>query len=175
MNDFTNPSPLFREEQRLWRAWLAVGFIPLVFLACIFGFGIWQQIINGRPWGNRPMSDPLLVLVTIFSLVIPGGTMWLLYNMRLITIVDQRGIDLHMWPLRRRFIPFMEIRSAMARDYNPIAEYGGWGLRLGRKGWAYNMRGRRGVQLELSKGLPVLIGSQRVDELAAAIQQAKAA
>lgn len=175
MEILTNSSARFREEQRFWRPWLAVLFVPAIFAACTLGFGVWQQIINGKPWGNRPMSDPLLVLVTLVTLLIPGVTLWLLYSMRLITIVDRAGIDLNLWPLRRRHISFAEIHSVVARDYSPISEYGGWGLRFGgSKGWAYNVRGRRGVQLELSKGFPVLIGSQRADELAAAIQQAKA-
>lgn len=173
MNIFTNPSVLFREEQRFWRPWLAVLFVPLFLLASGFGFGVWQQIGNGIPWGKRPMSDPLLVLVTIVVFVVPAGTLWLLYSLRLITVVDRGGIELDLWPIRRRHISFGEISAVGARDYSPIAEYGGWGLRLGPKGWAYNVGGRRGVQLQLRRGFPVLIGSQRADELAAAIQKAK--
>jgi len=173
MNNFTNSSVLFQEEQRLWRRWLAVLFVPAAFAACTLSLGVWQQVIRGTPWGHRPMSDPLLVLVTIVTFMVPGVTLWLLYNMRLTTVVDRRGIELHLWPVRRRHISLTEIRSVAARDYSPILEYGGWGLRFGSKGWAHNARGRSGVQLELSKGFPVLIGSQRANELAAAIQQAK--
>jgi len=175
MSDFTNSNVLFQEEQRLWRPWLAVLFVPALFAAFTLSFGVWQQVIGGTPWGNRPMSDPLLALVTLVTFLVPGVTLWLLYSIRLTTVVDRRGVEVHLWPVRRRHISFTEIRSVAARDYNPILEYGGWGLRFGSKGWAYNARGRRGVQLELSKGFPVLIGSQRANELAAAIQQAKAA
>jgi hypothetical protein len=175
MNIFTNSSVVFREEQRFWRPWLAALYVPLFLIPCMIGFGVWQQVIKGIAWGNHPASDGVLVLAAIVSLVIPSGTLWLVYNLRLTTVVDRRGIDLGLWPVRRRYISFTEIRSVAARDYSPIFEYGGWGLRLGPKGWAYNIGGRRGVQLELSRGLPVLIGSQHADELAAAIQQAKAA
>jgi hypothetical protein len=41
------------------------------------------------------------------------------------------------------------------------------------KGWAYNVRGNRGVQLELANGKRILIGSQRAEELAGAIGEAK--
>jgi len=173
MNALTNSGVLFQEEQRVWRSWLAVLFVPVFFAACMVGFGLWQQTIDGTSWGKRPVSDPLLVLVTIVSFLVPGVTLWLLYSLRLTTVVDQRGIEVNLWPVRRRHISLAEIRSVAARDYNPITEYGGWGLRLGLKGWAYNVSGRRGAQLELSKGFPVLIGSQRADELAAAIEQAK--
>lgn len=173
MNALKNSFVLFREEQRFWRPWLGVVFVPLIFVAGIFGFGMWQQIVHGIPWGKRPISDPLLVLVTMFTFLIPGLTLWLLRSLRLTTVVDRGGIEVNLWPVRRRHISLAEISSVAARDYNPITEYGGWGLRLGPKGWAYNVGGRRGVQLELSKGFPVLIGSQRADELAAAIQKAK--
>jgi hypothetical protein len=175
MNISTNSSALFQEEQRMWRPWLAVLFVPAAFAAFTLSFGVWQQVIGGTPWGHRPMSDPLLMLVTIVTFLVPGITLWLLYSMRLTTVVDRGGIEVHFWPVRRRHISLAEIRSVAARDYNPILEYGGWGLRFGRKGWAYNARGRRGVQLELNKGFPVLIGSQRADELAVAIEKAKSA
>ncbi|HZS27985.1 MAG TPA: hypothetical protein VFB76_12210 [Candidatus Angelobacter sp.] len=174
MDNSTNSSVLFQEEQHVWRPWLAVFFVPPAFAACNLSFGVWQQVVRGTPWGHRPMSDALLVLVTIVTFLVPGATLWLLYNMRLTTVVDQKGIEVHFWPVRRRRILFAEIRSVAARDYSPILEYGGWGLRFGSKGWAYNARGKRGVQLELSKGFPVLIGSQHADELAVAIEKAKA-
>ena len=56
------------------------------------------------------------------------------------------------------------------RRYNPLLEYGGWGVRLGPKGWGYMTSGKEGVQLRLRKGLPVLIGSARPRELEAAIR-----
>jgi hypothetical protein len=51
-------------------------------------------------------------------------------------------------------------------------EYGGWGLRYGGdNGWAYNARGNRGVQLVLQGEKRVLIGSQRPEELLAALKE----
>jgi hypothetical protein len=68
-------------------------------------------------------------------------------------------------------IPLAEIASAEAVRYRPIPEYGGWGIRFGRTGIAYSMRGDEGVQLVLRNGRRVLIGSQRAGELAGAIQR----
>jgi hypothetical protein len=67
-------------------------------------------------------------------------------------------------------IPLAEIASAEAVRYNPLLEYGGWGIRFGRTGVAYNMRGNEGVQLVLKNGRRVLLGSQRAAELAATIR-----
>ncbi|NVL91956.1 MAG: hypothetical protein HWN71_02845 [Desulfobacterales bacterium] len=53
--------------------------------------------------------------------------------------------------------------------YNPLKDYGGWGIRYGRGGRAYNVSGNRGVYLELSNGKSLLIGSLQPEELARAI------
>jgi hypothetical protein len=62
-----------------------------------------------------------------------------------------------------------------ARTYRPILEYGGWGIRYSpfAKGWAYNVSGNQGVQLELASGKRILIGPQRAEELARAVGEAK--
>jgi hypothetical protein len=175
MNTLTNSHVLYREVQRFWRPWMSLLFAPLVAIAGIVGVGLWQQAVDGIPWGNHPASNSALLVAAIVSLFGPALSFWLLYALRLTTMVDDEGIELHLWPVWHRRLSFAEIRNAFARDYSPIVEYGGWGLRLGWKGWAYNVSGRRGVQLELTQGLPVLIGSQHPEELAAAIEKVKAA
>lgn len=74
---------------------------------------------------------------------------------------------------RTRFrIPLKNVVRAYSRTYNPLMEYGGWGIRYGLQGRAFNMRGDQGVQLELRSGQRVLIGSQDPDALAEAIRKA---
>ena len=53
--------------------------------------------------------------------------------------------------------------------YSPIRDCGGWGVRHYKSGKAYNVSGNRGVVLEFLDGRPILIGSQRPEELAKAI------
>ncbi len=86
------------------------------------------------------------------------------------TEVGQEGLSVRFRPFRGRVISFEEIASADAREYSPIREYGGWGYRISPAGRAYNVSGRHGVQLVLKDGSRILIGSQRADELAAAVQ-----
>lgn len=72
---------------------------------------------------------------------------------------------------RTRFrIPLKNVVRAFVRTYDPLREYGGWGIRYGVGGRAFNMRGSEGVQLVLRSGQRVLIGSQRARELADAVQ-----
>jgi hypothetical protein len=57
--------------------------------------------------------------------------------------------------------------------YSPLREFGGWGIRFapGKKR-AYSVSGNKGVELELSDGMHVLIGSQRPEELTQMIDYA---
>ena len=70
-----------------------------------------------------------------------------------------------------RVIPIAEVAKVEARKYNALKEYGGWGI----KGWsgkkmAYNVKGSWGVELTLKDGRRVLIGTQKPQELAAAVE-----
>lgn len=103
------------------------------------------------------------------------ATALLLYAMRLSVQVDSESIRINFFPIWKKTIPLAEILRWQARTYRPILEYGGWGIRYSPfgKGWAYNIRGNEGVQLELANGQRILIGSQRAEELARAIGEGK--
>lgn len=54
-----------------------------------------------------------------------------------------------LFPLTREHrFTLEEIERCEARTHRPILEHGGWGIRVGRGGKAYNVHGNRGVQLE---------------------------
>jgi hypothetical protein len=142
----------------------------------ILGYGIYKQIILGRPWGDRPMSDRELILISILGSVLAAGLLWLFYHMKLVVRVSKGYLHLRFFPFVHKNIPLREIAHWEARIYHPIREYGGWGIRYAgkRKGWAYNVSGNFGVQLDLKNGERLLIGSQRADQLASALERAKA-
>lgn len=125
------------------------------------------QIGTGRPVGNHPMSNAgLLVVVGIISLLFPAFFMLL----RLEVQTEFDGVRVLYRPLVNRLIRYEEIASAQAVTYNPLLEYGGWGIRGFGKKIAYNARGNRGVLVTLKNGGTVLLGSQQPEELEAAIR-----
>jgi hypothetical protein len=140
-----------------------------------------------QPWLWALMLATVAVLLVASLLAAEGQTvLWialgvmlasvlLLYTMRLSVQVDSGALRFGFLPLWKKTIPLAEIVGFEARTYRPILEYGGWGIRYSpfRRGWAYNVRGNRGVQLELANGKRILIGSQRAEELARAIGEAK--
>jgi hypothetical protein len=140
-----------------------------------------------QPWLWALMLTALAVLL-VASLLAPGtqAVPWvvlgvtlavalLLYSMRLSVQVDAEAVRIRFFPIWKKTIPLTEIVRWEARTYWPLLEYGGWGIRYSPfgKGWAYNVSGNRGVQLELVNGQRILIGSQRAEELARAIGEAK--
>ena len=167
-----NPAVDFHEQQQFRQPW--VWLLLLIIAACVggmFAYGIYTQLYLGQAWGDRPMSDTALVVSAALSTLITAGLALLFYKLKLVTLVDPEGIHIRFFPLSNRTIPFDNIISCKVRTYKPIREYGGWGIRFSRKGRAYNVSGDRGVQLELTKGMPVLIGSQKAEQLADAINK----
>lgn len=153
----------FREVQRFRQWWLwAILLAPVPLLAYL----VYKQLILGRPWGNHPVPDCVLIFICA-NYALP--CLWM-YSTRLETEVHDDELVVRfrlMWPRKR--IPLKDIVRCEARTYSPIREYGGWGVRWGKSGRAFNVSGDRGVQLVLSSGKRLLIGSQQAEALAAAI------
>lgn len=160
---------LFSELQRFRQKWV---WALVLIVAGIGWWGFVSQIILGQPFGDRPAPDVVIcVLFVIFGLGFP----WFFYSLRLVTRVDSDHTMIRLWPFPATRIFHRDIEKAFARQYHPIREYGGWGLRWSpRAGRAYNVSGNRGLQLELTNGKKVLIGSQKAYELEAAVKRGMA-
>ena len=170
MSQSGKTTSIFYEEQQfrqplIWILLLIIGTCAVV----IFAHGLYTQLYLGQPWGDRPMSDAALIFSSILTLAITIGTGLLFYKLKLIVKVDTKGIYIRFYPLAHKHIPYESVRTCKTRTYNPLIEYGGWGIRFSSKGKAYNVSGNEGVQLELTQSSPLLIGSQRADELASVI------
>lgn len=158
--------PAFREEQRFHQVWV---WLIVLGIAALIWYSTIQQIILRRPFGSRPAPNMLLI---IFWLLFGIGLPAFFFSARLITEVRRDGIYVRFFPIHISFhkIAFEELGSFEVRKYNALREYGGWGIRYGPQGKAYNVGGNRGVQLVLTDGKRTLIGSQRPEEFLAALQ-----
>lgn len=151
---------IFHEVQRfrMWMFWL-----PIVIVTFVVWWQFTEQIIRGHPQGTQPVPDwAAWLLAIVFGLGFPAFALLV----RLVTVVVPGELSVRLYPFRPVRFPLVQIKSAEARDYSPLREFGGWGIRMGPGGKAYNAYGERGVQLVLADGRRVLIGSQRADELA---------
>jgi hypothetical protein len=154
----------FRESQRFHQS--RVG--GWVFLAGAAAVGLTVLALAG--------SGDFLHPAGLLGIAIGAGTIALFGVAELRVEVRPDALHVRFFPLTREHrFDWTQIASAEARSYRPIREYGGWGVRFGRHGKAYNVYGDRGVQLAFHDGRRLLIGSQRADELAAAIASARGA
>ncbi len=147
-------SPAFDETQwsPVW-AMALVGFAALLALAaCVMAF-----------WRERNavlLVPPFLVLLT--------------FNVfRVRTRVDARFLTVTFGtvvPLYRKRVRLADITSAQAVVYDPLGEYGGWGIRGYSGDQCLSARGNEGVRLTLASGDKLLIGSQKAEELVRALR-----
>jgi len=151
----------FREVQQFRQPWLWIVMLssPVIAIAIL-----WTTM--GKNPGEIAALHGALLAIVITDLALAAG----FYFIQLITEVRSEGLYIRFVPFVRQLIPYGDIKTCEARTYSPIGEYGGWGMRWGRSGKAYNISGNRGVQLEFKDGKRLLIGSQRAEELAQAIQ-----
>ncbi|MHC4587551.1 MAG: DUF6141 family protein [Planctomycetota bacterium] len=161
---------IFREVQTFGSTlrWLLVVLMGVSF--AIFAIALWETITN-------PKTTNTLVptLLSIIAMAIPIAVTILFFILNLETEVRSDGLYIRFYPMHIRFRKFTgeNLAEFYPRTYKPIREYGGWGIRCSftGKGKAYNVSGNKGVQLVLTNGKKLLIGSQKPDELAAAIDK----
>lgn len=157
----------FFNERQYFRQWWVIVIFLLLNLLFVYAFV--TQVIMGVPFGNNPMSNGGLIAVLVFMAVFAA----LFFSINLQTRVFHDGIQLRFFPfIRNKSFLFSEIEEASIRQYKPLIEFGGWGLRANFSGVAYTISGNQGLQLKLKNGKQFLIGTRKPEELAKAIKAA---
>lgn len=112
---------------------------------------------------------PIIALAAFVMLL----TLVLMGSLKLKTRIDDEGVHFKMnvihW--KEQTIPWSDIGQIYVRTYSPIKEYGGWGVRYGSQGKAYNVKGNFGIQIVKKNGKRVLIGTQQPDEAAISLRK----
>jgi hypothetical protein len=122
------------------RDWALMALIFVVLLA-IFGFVL---------RANRAVDLELIGLG--LGIAVQGSFAVLVYVMKLFVRLGSEGLHVRFFPFVKKDIPLEDIARWEARTYRPLLEYGGWGIRCGWKGMAYNVSGNQGVQLQFTNG-----------------------
>lgn len=156
---------VFREVQR-WSPAVR-SLLVLLVLATAAGIAV-ASIVTGR--GSLGTAWPVVAIAAeVVGLLAVAVLLW---TFRLETVVRPAGLYIRYVPFHLHWRQFaaQDLSECYARTYRPILEYGGWGIRCGWKGRAYNVSGHEGVQLVFKNGKRLLIGSQRSHELDRAIR-----
>lgn len=158
----------FREVQRLrqWWAYLLVGLSALP-----AWWAWWVQIVEGEPFGTEPAPDLVVwALWLVVGVTLPAG----LVSLRLITEVRGREVRVRFRPFPSRDIDVNAILAAAPVTVKPVSQWGGFGYRRNLQGdVAFLMHGRTAVRLSLGADETLVIGSQRPEELVAAIEESR--
>jgi hypothetical protein len=152
---------LFRERQSFVRQWWPLLLGPAVLVPIL----VFLVPSHGSP---LHLSWPGIIGPVV---VVLGIT--LLLTLRLDTRLDSAGAHYRLFPLQWqwRSQAWAEVARAYVRAYDPLSEYGGWGLKGTARNRALNMSGDQGLQLELQNGRRLLLGTQRPAEVAQALSQ----
>lgn len=153
---------LFTERQKFKQWWL---WLLLLGINGLLLFGVFKQVIGGQQFGDKPMSNAGLLATTGLMILLT----LLFVNFRLDTNIKKDGIYVRFFPFHLKFKHYSwdTLTKSFVRQYSPLIEYGGWGLRLGLfgKGTAFNVSGDKGLQLEFTNNKKLLIGTNKPDEL----------
>ncbi len=153
---------LFSEKQRFNQWWVWVLMIG------INGFiltGIYFKLQNDAAIASEEVDNTSLVIVACVSILFT----FIFFLFRLDTQIKADGIYVRFWPLRFKYRHYSweNLGKIYVREYSPLGEYGGWGIRytFSGAGKAYNISGKIGLQLEFTDGKKLLIGTQKGEEI----------
>lgn len=154
---------VYREEQNF--DWWVYALVALAEAA----------VFTALLWLNQRGHAPALGLALFAACGLSTPPLVVVGLLRMTTEVTPG--DLRVWfgwvPTYRRIVAVEAVRRIEVVSYRPLVDYGGWGIRSGPDGErVLNARGDRGVRLELTDGSRLLIGSQRPEALAVAIERA---
>ena len=143
---------IFEEYQRLtqWWIWMLLAIFPILSIVLFF-------------------LEEASIYYVLGCLIFP----LFFYTFELRVKINKEGLHYQFFPfhLKSYMIKIEEIEKIEALQYRPLVEYGGWGIRYGLKGKAYNISGNLGVKIQLKNGRNILFGSKKYKELEKALKQ----
>lgn len=166
MKKFQDSDVLFYEKQVFDQFFLRLtivvaGLFPFVF----FSYGYYYQVLMNQTFGTNPSSDEAIIIALIVSALFGFGIIYLFFSSKLETYVTSEGLHVRLYPfMKYKTYKFEEIKSCTIREYKPLLEYGGWGIRHGFAGLAFNVSGNIGLQLVMLNKKKVLIGTKKANE-----------
>jgi hypothetical protein len=159
----------FNETQRFDQWWLKLLMTVILSISLVpIYYGTILQLTTGKQFGNHPLNNQSLVIMDIILTLIVGISVSFIFFLKLKTTITKTGITISFKPfVNNKTINPSDIDRWEVKKYNPIKDYGGWGVRYGNKakGTAYTVKGNIGLMLFLKNRRPVLIGTQRPDAI----------
>ncbi|WP_420575954.1 hypothetical protein [Ekhidna sp.] len=157
---------IFKEEQSFvgtWLFYLVIGVCVLATLGAAIPIWLEKETNEG-------------IIGVVIAVVVCFGVIMLFVYSKLYVTIDDKAIYYRYPPFvnSEKKLTQADIKEAYVRKYQPIWEYGGWGYRIRPgKGRAMNIAGNQGLQLILSDGKQLLIGTQKPEAMKQAVRRLK--
>jgi len=153
-------SGIFNEEQPFEKKWKWLYYLLVLLLLLVLYNAVKSPDVNN-------IGGFCVVLLACLIITL------LLRTFKLSTQIDSSGISYKFPPAIPDWerISWHEIRSVEVVSYNPIADFGGWGIRITGTKSAYIVSGNEGLQIALKTGSIVMIGTNKAPELTIVTQQ----
>lgn len=155
---------VFYEQQRIKSVWV---WLLLLSMNILFISALVARLFFNLSVGAKPVNTTELIIITSLSALLT----LVFCLLRLQTVITANGIYVRLYPVHFKYrrLPWSSINKCFVRSYKPLAEYGGWGIRYGFTGKAYNLSGNKGIQIIFNDNRKLLIGTQTPQEAEAAI------
>jgi hypothetical protein len=165
--------PLFEEKQRFTQWWLWTMVVSGAMLVLgIFGNALYVQMVLGKPWGDKPMSDDALIGLTLFCFTAMLVMLMVFFNAMLEIVVDKSSVSYRYFPVIRKWrrIEREEIHGFEMQDYY----LKGYGIHYDLRGnKSITVKGNSGIQLTMANGSKLLLGTQQPEEFLTALKKMK--
>jgi hypothetical protein len=147
-----NASFVHWESQNPW--WVSLLALGLPLIMCVVAVVSWFAL-----WWVA-----LIIIVTTLPMVFMYGGVQ--------TTVTREEITVGFGILNSKVLRLKtdEIEKVELTEFSPIADFGGYGIRINKEMSAYYMRGNKGVKFTTLNGKKYLIGSDKPEELYAVAQ-----
>ncbi len=108
---------------------------------------------------NEAKNNPLALAISVIPMLL---IMALFFLMNLKTVINQKGVHIQFYPFIRKPKVFLwkDIQKIELKKYQPLVEYGGYGIRGLGDDKAYNIKGNIGLKLYFKNGKKLMIGTQ---------------
>jgi len=138
----------YSETQYIRKTIMGIFVIALMFIVSVVVIG--SLFVES----TDIVSKIFVVLVLIASFIF-------FYVMKLEYKITNEKIEYKYFPFHRKWrsIDRSDVANISFVKYSALKEYGGWGIKYGRKGIAYNVSGNYGIFVELKSGKTMMLGT----------------
>ncbi len=164
---------LFEEKQRFtqWWLWILISCASIAGMATV-AFGLWTQLVDGKPWGDKPMDDQNLVIFSVVMVTAMGALLLVFFNAMLEVQVDKNSVSYRFFPQIRQW---RRLEREAIQRVEPVDFFlRGYGVKRDLRGnRIVAVKGTKAVKVILLDGKELVIGTQRPAELLAALKMMK--